>query len=103
MDNIKTFFSFSEGEISDPSKYDWDKSIGGTVETIKCFLALLIQKHNLSGKVLIEFEDDIYFVDYDITPKHYEHELRLELSKRCYVFERIVLLKNKKNHQLETA
>jgi hypothetical protein len=95
MDNIKTFFSFSEGEISSASKQDWDRSIGGTVETIKCFLASLIEKYKLSGKVLIEFEDDVYFVDYDVSPKQYEHHLRLELGKRCYVFERTAADKRK--------
>jgi hypothetical protein len=102
MDNIKTFFSFSDGEITEASRYDWDKSIRGTVETIKCFLASLIEKHKLSGKVLIEFEDDIYFVDYDVSPKQYEHDLRLELSKRCYVFERTVSDKPKEKPAAES-
>jgi hypothetical protein len=90
MENIKTFFSFSDGEISDATKYDWDRSIGGTVETIKCFLSSMIGQYKLSGKILIEFCEDIYFIDYEVTPKQYEHELRHELSKRCHVFERLL-------------
>ena len=88
MDDIKTFFAFQDGEIAESAKYDWDMSIASTVETIKCFLAALIEKHRLSGKVLIEIKDGFHFVDYDVTPKQYEQQLKQELSKRCFVFER---------------
>jgi hypothetical protein len=90
MDSIKTFFAFRDGEISETAKYDWDMSVASTVETIKCFLSALIKKHRLSGRILIEIEEDIHFVDYDVSPKEYEARLRDELCKRCYVFERII-------------
>jgi hypothetical protein len=88
MNDIKTFFAFRDGEIAGPEKYDWDMSIAATVETIKCFLAALIEKYRLSGKVLIEIKDGFHFVDYDVMPKEYEQQLKQELNKRCFVFER---------------
>jgi len=88
MDDIRTFFSFQNGEIAEQARYDCDNQVASTVETIKCFLSELIEKHQLSGKVFIEVKDGIHFVDYEVVPKQYEQLLKQELDKKCFVFER---------------
>jgi len=88
MDNIRTFFSFQNGQMAEQARYDWDHSVASTVETIKCYLSDLIEKHKLSGRVLIEIKDGIHFVDYEVIPKQYEQQLKQELDKNCFVFER---------------
>ncbi|HXB42657.1 MAG TPA: hypothetical protein VNV85_01300 [Puia sp.] len=54
MNTIEACFEFSDDAVSATSKYYWDMSILAKVETIKCFLAALIQKHWLSGKITVK-------------------------------------------------
>jgi hypothetical protein len=88
MNDIKTFFAFRDGEIIQPVNDDCDLLTATTVERIKCFLSPLIEKHKLSGQVFVETKDGIHFVDYDVTPKQYEQQLKQELNKNSFVFER---------------
>ncbi len=88
MDNIKTFFSFQDGQIAEQAIYDCGNPVASAVENIKCFLSDLIEKYKLSGKVFIEIKEGIHFVDYEVVPKQYEQLLKQELNKKSFVFDK---------------
>ena len=81
MSNIKTFLSFSNGEITEPDYSNFDIPSMTVVGGIRFAIGPLVYQNKLNGKILIEIKDEKLYADYEVESTKVSQALQQVISE----------------------